>query len=185
MPHAERDPATPPSDSLAEAIVVNHVLLNHELIESVDLGPLLNFPEYRWCWQAMVRVHMRSPEASFGKFYLAWVDELESVQPGQSWPLIELLDIANAESDRAWRDYRADRARYPDAPLLQSEYQHGFRWWLARLKRIAQARLMIHNAQEQAERAWRLDVDGAIAAASRTVALRAVPEDAFGMEIPV
>ncbi len=40
-------------------------------------------------------------------------------------------------------------------------------YWLSRLERVHEARQLISDAQEQAEKAWRMDVDGARRVAAR------------------
>jgi hypothetical protein len=155
-----RAPEAPPVDSLAECIVLNHLLLNRELIESTDLGPCLIFPEHRDIWQAMRTVQQRTPDLSFGAFYLALIDELERAHPGQGFALVELLRVGDTELERGWDEYR--RANRDD--LGRRDFHHGFEWWLARLRRISDARQVIRAAHEAAERAWREDVDGALQA---------------------
>jgi hypothetical protein len=157
-----RAPEAPPVDSLAESVVLHHLLLNRDLIDSVDLSHDLVFPEHRWCWEAMRTVHQCSPDLDFGAFYLAWLDELERCHPGQSFALAELLQVFDVQISRA-----RDEFKHSERDDLNRH--HGFAWWLARLRRISDLRQMIRVNQEAAERAWREDLDGA------RRALRSVP----------
>lgn len=152
-----RAPEAPPCDSLAEAIVLNHLLHNHDLIDNIDLSHDLVFPEHRSLWQALMVVRQRSSDLSFGAFYLAWLDELELGHPGRSFALSELLMVGDVELDRGWADYR--HANRDD--LCRRDYHHGFDWWLARLRKVAAARQMIKAAHDAVERAWHEDLDGA------------------------
>jgi hypothetical protein len=147
----------PPVDSLAEAIVLNYLLLNREMIEATDLSRALVFPEHRWCWQAMLTVQQRAPDLSFGAFYLALIDELERSHPGQGFALVELLRVSDTEHERGWDEYR--RANRDD--LGRRDFHHGFSWWLARLRTISDLRQTIRASSEAAECAWREDLAGA------------------------
>lgn len=170
----DRDPATPPCDSLAEAIVLEGILSHPERLVH-DVRPLLVFPEHRVCLDAMHRAYNAAPDAPWGRFYIRWLGELERAMPGHGAELETLLlDVGNEASRWRWTRYDEDRVAHVNA----SDYSHDWQWWLDRLKLIAEARRLIASAQEMAERAWRCDVDGAYAA----IPARA-PAD-IGMEIP-
>jgi hypothetical protein len=152
-----RAPDAPPVDSLAEAVVLHHLLLNHDLIDSADLNGLLVFPEHRWCWHAMRTVHQRSPTLTFGAFYLAWLDELERCHPDQGFALAALLQIGDTELARGWAEYERDTRD----ERCRRDHHHGFVWWLTRLRTISDARRALSALQAASECAWREDMDGA------------------------
>lgn len=181
MPHValeDRDPAIPPCDSLAEAIVLLWLLEHPRNLQQYDVRPLLVFPEHRVCLDAMQSAHDTEPGQPWGRFYVRWVDELERAMPGHSAALEDLL-LSVADDSYAWRWARYDEDHdHTPQPIRASDYSHDWHWWLERIKRIAEARRLIASAQEIAERAWHMDLDGAWGA------MPAGGNDAVGMTIP-
>lgn len=155
------DSRGPPSDALAECCVLSRMLHCPRLLDSVDLDGLLVFPEHRWIWAALVAARTQSRGESWAHFYLAWINELEARHPGRGWRLHDLLFTADAESERAWTEYERDRDRYPDQLVVRSDYSHRFGYWLKRLRRVAESRMLIASAQLMAELAYKEDVEGA------------------------
>jgi hypothetical protein len=149
-----RAPDAPPCDSLAEGIVLHHLLIHPELIGTVDLAPLLVFPEHVWCWQAMVRTRAGRPDLDCGDFWKPWLAELEQLAPGKSLNLWDLLSRA-AGDDMAARRWQCVK-RYGTVLGVMAEHDHHYYWWLARLRSIAEARQGIAAAQRIAEGFWRI-----------------------------
>lgn len=169
----DRRGSGPPADSLAEAVVLTYLLHHPQRIAGVDLANLVVFPEHRLCWQAMARAFMRHG-SYWPTFHAGFVEELERLAPGKSLNLQETMDCADLESVRAHEE-ALERPHHEDGMLRMSEYHHGFEWWLARLRRIAESRRLVHQAQQMAECAWREDVDGARATAERMAVSTATP----------
>ena len=182
----------PPCDSLAEAVVIDYLTLHPEMIGTVDLGPLLVFPEHRALWQALVRAHMRMPDAcnpvlsdpgppNYAEFILLWRAELQQSHPNDWLRLIELLGHqSDLESHRAAEDAEACRGDF----LAQF---HAFEWWLERLRAIHEARLGIQAAQRIAEGFWRVPEHEFTAGDARDVLRRFCPvqDRDYGVEVPV
>lgn len=163
-----RLPDQPPADSLAESMVLNAILLNPSLLGTIDVGSDLVFPEHRDCWQAMLRVHQRIPNLEAGPFLAEWLHELATED---KTALVDVLDLAwyelggrprfrEQEEDPDWIAFAHGRRRTipPYRPLS---------YWLDRVRACAEARRLISAAQEMAERAWKVDTDGAAAVATQ------------------
>jgi hypothetical protein len=168
-----RAPDAPPCDSLAEAIVLHHLLIHPDLIGTVDLAPLLVFKEHQWCWQAMVRAHMRYPEMDCGDFWQPWLAELERLAPSKSLDLWDLLTHAAGEdqSARVWEEHglRGSQAG------VMAAHAHDFNWWVERLKSITEARRGVQAAQRVAERWWRAPDEPFSGADALAILEKAVP----------
>jgi hypothetical protein len=176
-----RDIEAPPQDALAEAIVLRDLLDYPELIGQYDLAPLLVYPEHRQLWAAMARVHMRTPNLSMGEFYVAFLRELHASHPRQWRALSALMDDVYIDEDR-WRQqqYENDPSR-GTADFDMGRHHHDLAWWFQRLEDCAEARGLISAAQQIAERAWSVDLEGA----RRVAAFAGRPRVAPEMEIPV
>lgn len=156
-----RSSDAPPCDSLAEAMCLSEVILHPSRIDQVDLGPMLVFAEHRTIWHVAVRVHMRHPELlNAGEFYVEWRKEIRRLEP-RNWHLYEFILFPDDESLRISEEHERAEEVTPRA-----DHAHSFEWWLARLKRIAEARRLISAAQEIAENAWTEDVERARGIAS-------------------
>jgi len=168
----------PPVDALAEGMCLLRCLHDPALIDSVDLGPLLVFPEHRAAWQALVRTRMRYRNAEWSEFYEAWMAALEEIKPGKSWNIYALIeDVTSIERRRAEHQARKYETSLPAQRQTFSE-------WVERLRRIAQARAIISAAQEMAERAWRVpDRDYDVAAARRTLDSLPVTTEAVRIDL--
>ncbi len=144
----------PPSDSTAECALLQMCELYPERIGSLRLDGLLVFPEHQAIWRAMCRTHLRTPELDAGNFYVTLRQEMCAM----------LCRGADHARDRehcvGFRYLRVidfgEHANPKDIP-----------YWLARLERVRDARGLISDAQQIAEKAWRLDVGGARGVATR------------------
>jgi hypothetical protein len=156
-----RPPDAPPTDSAAEAALLNLLLVCPDLVGSVDLGPLLWCGEHRAIWHAMTRVRARRGVLDVAEWWLALRGQLhEDVCRG------EPLETHYVASDGGWQ-WRCQGWRYWN--MLQSAElpnRYDLAPWLERLERAAEARGLISSVHEMAERAWRMDVAGAQAIAS-------------------
>lgn len=151
----------PPCDALAEALVLSRLITDPTLIDRYDIDPLLVFPEYRWCWQALRGVRSRYRGTDWDQFFRLWIEELDIVRPGKAWNLWFLIQHAIAsEQARAWQLAGAGTPVY-----------HGIDWWVARLQHVAESRQLISAAQQIAERGWVEDVDGATRIAAKAAGI--------------
>ncbi len=157
----ERDLSVPPSDAAAECALLAMCELYPEQVGTLRLEGLLVFPEHQEIWRAMCRVRMRSPGLDVTEFWLATLHELHTKRCRDERP---------HEHERWGCDgFRVLRV----LDFGEHANPKDITYWLARLERVRDARRLISLAQEQAEKAWRLDVDGALAAASRSLSVRA------------
>jgi hypothetical protein len=168
MDRLARDWTAPPSDALAEAVVLHGLLYAPAQIARWDVLPLLVFPEHRLLLHALKEAYAATRGQSWGHFYIRWMDECEHVAPGRGRALEKLLEGVG-EDHSEWQ-YRQARAA-PFNGILAHE--HDWIWWLERLKACAEARRLVSVAQAMAERAWSVDVQGA-----QRVALQARPRQA-------
>lgn len=151
----ERDPEAPPSDALAEAIVLRGLLYKPAEIARYDPSLLLVFPEHRMVLSCMRRAYARTHGTTWGRFYVEWVDECNRVRPG----LTRLLDYVPEDVSRL----------HNGVPHPEQDFE----WWWQRLRDCAEARRLIGVAQSMAEKAWRVDVAGAQQAAQSALPRRA------------
>lgn len=177
----------PPTDLLAEAMSLWHVLDTPALMATVDLAPLLNGSwEHRHAWQAMVRVRMRGVPLVYPDFFLGWRRDLcehECVPPAvQSGARHHWWTPGACRAYSVWYSLEQARAACqqrvrPDVELggpacdlpqhgLHSPQAHTFEFWRDRLRDVAECRRLILHAEQVVERAWRVDLDGARVAAS-------------------
>lgn len=167
----ERDPEAPPSDALAEAVVLRELLFRPHLIERYDPALLLVFPEHRIVLACMRKAYRGTHAASPGTFYVAWMAECERARPGQGLRLVRLLDFVDDDLTRwQWREAKATATGKPFAGL--APHAHPFEWWFQRLRDCAEARRLISVAQRMAESAWRGDVTQARAIAQKAAVAR-------------
>jgi hypothetical protein len=147
-----RDQSAPPSDSLAEAVVLHAMLIKPERVGEHDLAPLLVLPEHRLCWRAMTMARMRVSTRDPASFAIHWLAALRELEPALWEPYARLvLCVEDDLSRRGWMEY--DQA---DGERRRFDYTHDFGWWLARLERIAEARRGIEAAQQIAARYWQV-----------------------------
>lgn len=148
-PWPEVDPReAPPSDSAAECALLTMCEIYPEQVGTLRLDGLLVFPEHRTIWQAMTRIHAREPGLNVGEFYIALRREMCAA-------LCKQDHQGDRENCDGWKTLRV---------LDFGEHCNPFKdipYWMGRLERVRDARQIISDSQEQAERAWRLDVDGA------------------------
>jgi hypothetical protein len=147
-----RAPGAPPVDSLAECVVLWRLMRRPEQIDAYDVGPLLNFPEHRWIWAAMLRVHAAEPHADADAFFGLWLADIQQHHPEHWWNLVDLIfhkDEAARSCEEAYRDD-------PPGMVRWTAHYHTFDWWFARLKAIKEARDGIRAAQRIAERYWQM-----------------------------
>lgn len=175
MQHAgleDREPEVPPVDSLAEGVVLDWLLMvEPERIPSLDLDGLLVFKEHRQIWACMRQAWaQRQPDELWADFYLRWFNAAERTHRGLA---DVVLPVEAARSEWEHRRGREDSDRGGFRGL--AVHSHGFEWWLERLRRVAAARRLLEDAQRMAERAWRGDVDGALAAAASATSHSAAP----------
>lgn len=141
---------------MAEAVVLSRLLQFPERIDGCDLEPMLVFPEHRLIWRSLQAVRREYPQADRQAFFGCWLSHIQ-----EQWNLVDLV-----QDRREWEraEEERDNARHADPSGFDpawSSYYHTLDEWLARLRRIAEARGLISAAQRMAERAWREDVDGA------------------------
>lgn len=158
--HEDREPDVPPCDSLAEGIVLYHMLYWPDDLAQCDLEPLMVFPEHQRLLAAMQAARARTAAGqAWSEFYIAWMAECEKISPH----LDAVLDTVVADH---WT-WHMNRVRDdPDSAVIDVRL-HDWRWWLARLQRVAAARQLVEDAHQIAARAWRGDVDGARAVVDR------------------
>lgn len=146
-----RDEKLPPVDGLAEAVVLHHCVYDPTLIDKVDLGPMLTFPEHREIWRVLriTRARYRGDPAGF---LAEWWLDLSRAHPDK-WYLYDdlLTSVAERETFRAFQQYRAG---YGDQPF--TTFLHDVDWWLAHLMNIAEARVALSVLQAESERLWRV-----------------------------
>lgn len=164
----ERDPEAPPSDALAEAIVLTYLLWHPAEIERYDPSLLLVFPEHRVMLACMKRALRVTRGETWGRFFIAWRKLCEEHRPGLS----RCLDYVDDDLTR-WQWREARRTGKPFAGL--APHHHPFEWWLQRLKDCAEARRLISVAQGMATAAWRGDVAQARAIAQKAGVERSEP----------
>lgn len=150
------------------------LLLFPERMSLVSLNGRLFMPEHRDIWRAMAHVNMRSPDLTIGAWWVALRRELHAL----------LCDgvAEDAHKDEGvwswqcegWRTWGALRLTDGHATLQTLPV------WLDRLERCVEARRLVEAAQEQAERAWRGDIEGA-----RHVMEQAAGEVATGRAVAV
>jgi hypothetical protein len=154
-------------------MLLNFVLLDPSLLNTLDVGADLVFPEHRDCWQTMCRVHMRTPGLEAGAFFIEWLMELEAHGKAR---LVDVLDLTWYEIDGRprWREQEedADWQAFTRRHRRTIPPHRSVGYWLERVRACAEARRLIQAAQTMAERAWRLDLDGATKAAERAVVQR-------------
>jgi hypothetical protein len=177
MDRLARDWTAPPSDALAEAVVLHGLLYAPAQIARWDVLPLLVFPEHRLLLHALKAAYAATRGQSWGHFYIRWMEECERVAPGQGRALEKLLEGVG-EDHSEWQ-YRQSCAA-PFNGILAHE--HDWAWWYERLKQVAEARRLLSVTQEMTTALWRVDMAAARRAASR-VTLSAGFD--VGMEIPV
>lgn len=149
----------PPCDSLAEAIVLEHFFWLPQDMAGRNLRPLLVFPEHRLLLTAIESAYAENQE--WLKFWPRFWRHCERLAPGRGRQLGMLL-INAYDDEMAWGWHRYDEQRDVDPRL--TVHIHHWTWWYARLERVHEARQMIDAAHRMAERAWRVDTDGARAA---------------------
>lgn len=154
-PWPDVDPRdAPPSDAAAECALLTMCEIYPEQVGTLRLDGLLVFPEHRTIWQAMCRVHMRSPGLDVAEFYIALRREMCAA-------LCKQDHRGDREHCGGWRTLRV---------LDFGEHCNPFKdipYWLGRLERVRDARQLIDQAQRAAERAWSRDAEGARAILSR------------------
>lgn len=165
----DRDPEAPPSDALAEAVVLRALLYRPALISRYDPTLLLVFPEHRIVLACMKRADRITHTKTWGTFYIEWMAECEKARPGQGMQLVRLLDYVDEDLSRwQWREARATGK--PFAGL--APHHHPFEWWFQRLRDCAEARRLISVAQSMASSAWRGDLVQARALAQKAAVAR-------------
>jgi hypothetical protein len=171
-----RAPQAPPVDGLAEAVVLHHCVYDPSIIEQVDLGPLLAFPEHREIWRVMKVTRQRYHGDPAG-FLVEWWFDLSHAHPDR-WYLYDdlLTSVAERESFRAFQQYRDG---YGDQPF--TTFLHDVDWWIARVREVAEARRAIQVLQHTAERLWRVP-DGTTRAALAALR-RELPTSAIRVEL--
>jgi hypothetical protein len=170
----DRDAETPPCDSLAEAIVLSALLRAPELIplHSVEIRPLLVFPEHALLLTALERAYAATPRRDSepwsrwsARVEARWMTrECETVAPGRGWVLAEMISpYGPIDATMTWRmrRWREVQDRFPDA--APCDFDRPWTWWLSRLHAVAEARQLVAAGHRIVERAWRGDVDGASA----------------------
>lgn len=170
----ERDLDRPPVDGLAECVCLHACVYDPALIDQFDLGRLVVHPEHRELWRVLrltrARTRALEPAAFLAEFYR----DLAAAHP-DNWENYDdlLTSVGDRESARAWQEYQDG---FGDLPF--TSFLHDFCWWLRRLQRAADARRMLHAAQEMAERAWVEDIDG-----SRGIARRVVGHEMIRVDV--
>lgn len=149
----------PPSDSAAECALLHEALWwpnGVRALRAVRLSELLyGFWEHQRIWESMQRVFDST----------AW--PLEPLRNTQWHAALEVdcgrLLLGVVEDH--WCDLNGGfhRRSWSSPDVLPGH-------WLVRLRRCKEARQLISNAQEQAERAWRLDIEAARRVAQRAAA---------------
>ena len=175
----ERPPDAPPTDSAAEAAMLNLLLWCPSLVGSLNLGPLLWCPEHRAIWQAMSRVWIRRPDLQAIPLDMHGSDDdLRGIIDWLSGTAIcrqlhedlchgESIKSHHIENDGGWQ-WRCTGFRYWNVlQQAESPNRYDLEPWLSRLQRAADSRRLISSAHEMAVRAWRGDNEGAVAILNR------------------
>jgi len=145
---------SPPSDAAAECALLAMCELYPALVGSLHgLGDLLVFPEHRAIWQAMCAVYLRLDHPDVAEFYIALREEL----------CARVCPVNHRGSREQCDGFRYLRV----LDFGEHANPKDIAYWLARLDRVRVCRQIISDAQEQAEKAWRLDVEGAVRVAVR------------------
>jgi hypothetical protein len=152
--HDQRSPDAPPCDALAEAMALDHLTFCcYERFDTVDLEPLLVFPEHVWLWRTATRVKARMTDPRGAAFFLEYLAEIRRTHTRAEAVVNLVLYARERATERGFDDYAQVADDDPRlAPHLRA---HDLDYWLARLERIAEARRGIRAAQEIAERYWR------------------------------
>jgi hypothetical protein len=148
------------------------------LIDCYDLGPLLVFPEHRLIWQALVRTRARLRATDPGAFFAAWLDDLRDRHPDHWTALVDLTMCADREGAAGWHAYEPMR----DDGLPRYAVDHGFDWWLARLRNVAERRRLVGVLYQGITAAWSDDSRFSTADAMRM--LRTVEADTATAQRP-
>lgn len=138
-------------------------------IGQLDLGRDLWLPEHRVIWQAMTRLHMRSPCLGAGEFMLAMRQEMCAL-------------VCRNGVDCGPERWGCDGFRYLQVLSYEAASLKDVGYWMARLERCTEARRLVDLAQEIASKAWRGDVDGAHGVFMRT---RLSLVGSVGLDLPV
>lgn len=157
-----RDPEQPPCDSRAEDKLLSFLIMHPDRIGDVDLAPDIYFPEHRVIWQAMVRVHMRTPGLTFGHFLVALRRELHSMK-------------CHGEPAIGPHEERCEGWRYLKVPTLDPSHPENLDYWRDRLRRCTEARRLIAAAQSIAERSWHVPERPFTAADASDILEKAMP----------
>jgi len=148
-----RDEKLPPVDGLAEAVVLQHCVYDPSLIDKVDLGPLLTFPEHREIWRVMKITRTRYSGDPAG-FLAEWWCDLSREHPDNWYLYDDLLTSVSSVGRESFRAFKQYRAGYGDQPY--TTFLHDIDWWLAHLMNIADARRALSVLQAESERLWRV-----------------------------
>lgn len=149
-----REPEQPPSDSRAEDALLCLAYIFPEYVGLLELNGHLHLLEHQLIWQAMIRVHMRTPGLDVGAFWLALRAELHD-------------DVCRTRESHADDRQRCDGWRYLQVLSCDAANPKDVDYWMSRLRRCTDARRLIDDGAEQVARAWRGDIEGALAIARR------------------
>ena len=165
----------PPHDELAERITLWHILHDPELVQRVDMAPLLvSAWQHTAIWNAMRRVAQERPAAVVlpFDFFTAWATQLCRAECRTEWAGIgkhEFWTEGRCAAHHMWvlleqaREDEWKGVTVNDHGLMvcalphhagHARADHTLTYWLARLTAVRDARAQLRYAYRIADDAW-------------------------------